>query len=137
MAEFCGQSAASCGMAMDHGAGRVYMEPMDTVTRLITLLNGRLVGKDAAGYRYYTERKVRAEGRTKRWVVYKGEADASAVPPEWHMWLHYTVDAPLSSEGRKAWQKPHEPNHTGSAARYHPVAVRSGGADYEAWTPGS
>ena len=113
------------------------MSSMDTVTALTTLLFGRLVGTDAAGNRYYTERRARAEGRTKRWVVYKGEADASKVPPEWHMWLHYTVDAPLSIEGRKAWQKPHQPNQTGSAARYRPVATRSGGADYEAWTPGT
>jgi len=109
------------------------------VTRLFTLLNGRLVGKDATGNRYFTEKRTRAEGRTKRWVVYAGEADASAVPPEWHMWLHYTVDAPLSEAGRKSWQKPHQPNPTGTAARYRPIPVTASpasSADYEAWTPG-
>ena len=122
---------------MDRCAREVYTMRMDTITRLITLFNGRLVGKDAAGNRYYTERKTRAVGRTKRWVVYKGEPDGSKVPAEWHMWLHYTVDAPLAETGRKPWQKPHVANLTGSAARYRPVATRSGGADYEAWTPGA
>jgi len=122
---------------MDRRARWVYMVCMDIVTRLFTLLHGRPVGQDAAGNRYFTERKTRAGNRQRRWVVYKGEPDASAVPPEWHMWLHHTVDAPLSEAGRKPWQKPHLANQTGSAARYRPVATRSGGADYEAWTPGS
>jgi NADH:ubiquinone oxidoreductase subunit len=122
---------------MDRSAAWVYMESMDTVTRIFTLLHGRLVGTDATGNRYYTERKARVGARTKRWVVYKGEPDGSKVPPEWHAWLHYTVDAPLAETGRKPWQKPHEANKTGSAERYQPVATRSGGADYEAWTPGT
>jgi len=122
---------------MDQRARWVYTVCMDIVTRLYTLLHGRPVGQDAAGNRYFTERKTPAGNRQRRWVVYKGEPDASAVPAEWHMWLHHTVDAPLSEAGRKSWQKPHLANQTGSAARYRPVAVRSGGADYEAWTPGS
>ena len=112
---------------------------MDIVTRLFTLMNGRQVGVDATGNRYFTEKRERAEGRTKRWVVYNGEADASAVPPEWHAWLHYTVDAPLSEAGRKPWQKPHQRNLTGTSQRYRPTPISqkaAASADYEAWTPG-
>jgi NADH:ubiquinone oxidoreductase subunit len=117
---------------------------MDIGTKLFTWLNGRPVGQDAAGNRYFTEKRTRPVGRTKRWVVYAGEADASAVPPEWHCWLHYTTDAPLPETGRKPWQKPHLPNPTGTAASYRPAGhdyqggtrVAASG-DYEAWTPGS
>ena len=48
--------------------------------------------------------------------MYAGPVEASAVPPEWHAWLHYTTDAPLPDTGRKVWQKPHLPNATGTAA---------------------
>src|SRR3546814_11185624 len=57
-----------------------------------TLLNswrhGRQVGEDALGNRYFMSR----DGK-RRWVLYKGSNDASRVPPEWHGWLHRTLDA--------------------------------------------
>jgi NADH:ubiquinone oxidoreductase subunit len=125
-----------------HSVG--YTALMDIGTKLFTWMNGLPVGKDAAGNQYYTEKKTRAEGRTKRWVIYAGEPDASAVPPEWHSWLHYTTDAPLPDTGRKPWQKPHQPNATGTETSYRPAGhdyqggarVKASG-DYEAWTPGS
>eukprot|EP01037_Dinobryon_pediforme_P012401 gene12401-12487_t len=117
---------------------------MDIATRLFTWLNGRAVGTDSAGNRYFTEKRMRSTGRTRRWVVYNGPAEASTVPAEWHCWLHYTTDAPLPDTGRKPWQKPHMPNRTGTPASYRPKGHDySGGArvaasgDYEAWTPGS
>lgn len=121
-----------------------YIWAMDISTRINTWLHGHAVGTDEAGNRYFTEKRVRAQGRTRRWVVYNGPAEASAVPAEWHAWLHYTVDAPISTEGRKFWQKPHRANATGTAESYRPAGHDySGGkrvaasTDYEAWTPGS
>jgi NADH:ubiquinone oxidoreductase subunit len=129
---------------MDQGARLAYTWAMDIATKLFTWLHGRPVGTDAMGNRYFTERAARPPRRTRRWVVYAGEADASTVPPEWHMWLHYTVDAPLAETGRRPWQKPHLPNATGTEASYRPPGHDyRGGAraaatgDYEAWTPGS
>jgi len=129
---------------MDRQHDLAYMWRMDIGTTLNTWLKGRLVGTDAAGNRYFTERSARSTGRTPRWVMYKGAADASKVPAEWHMWLHYTVDAPLAETGRKPWQKPHVPNMTGTAASYRPQGHDYQGGtraaatgDYEAWTPGS
>ena len=80
--------------------------------------------------------------RNRRWVAYAGVVEASVVPPEWHAWLHYTTDAPLPDTGRKAWQKPHLANATGTPASYRPPGhdyegghrARATG-DYEAWTP--
>jgi NADH:ubiquinone oxidoreductase subunit len=121
------------------------MTGMNIGTRLFTYLHGRLVGRDAQGNRYYEERKLRPGSlRRRRWVAYAGVPEASDVPPEWHAWLHYTTDAPLPESGRRPWQKPHEPNLTGTPASYFPPGheYRGGrrpvtGGDYEAWTPGS
>ncbi len=113
-------------------------------TLLFTWLKGEPVGTDSFGNRYYRERKPSAGRREKRWVLYHGDAEASKVPPEWHAWLHYTVDAlPNSGDGpRMAWQKEHLPNLTGTARAYRPPGHALEGArrdkatgDYEPWTP--
>jgi NADH:ubiquinone oxidoreductase subunit len=118
------------------------MTRMNIGTRIFTWLNGRLVGRDADGNRYFEERRPRPGARTRRWVLYAGAPEASSVPPEWHAWLHYTTDAPISDRGRRPWQKPHEPNFTGTPLGYRPPGHDySGGVrapatgDYEAWTP--
>ena len=117
---------------------------MNIGTRLFTLLKGRRVGSDGAGNIYYEEKRPRSPTRTRRWVAYAGQPDASAVPPEWHAWLHHLTEAPLPETGRKPWQKPHIANATGTPEGYRPPGhdyeggqrARATG-DYEAWTPGS
>jgi NADH:ubiquinone oxidoreductase subunit len=114
-------------------------------TRLFTYFRGRPVGHDAVGNRYFEEKThLAGQQRQRRWVLYAGDEDASAVPPEWHSWLHYTTAAPLTETPRKAWQKPHEPNLTGTALGYRPPGHDYQGGhraaatgDYEAWSPGS
>jgi len=116
---------------------------MNLGTWLFTMLHGRRVGDDLAGNIYYEERHPRG-GRphSRRWVAYAGAPEASDVPPEWHSWLHYTTDAPLTGP-RMPWQKPHLPNATGTPLSYRPPGhdyegghrARATG-DYEAWTPG-
>jgi NADH:ubiquinone oxidoreductase subunit len=119
---------------------------MSIGTRLYTYFRGQLVGADATGNRYYQERAKKAGHlRRRRWVMFQdGIEEASVVPPEWHAWLHYTTDAPLSDAGRHAWQKPHLPNLTGTALGYRPPGHDYKGGqrpetsgDYESWTPGS
>jgi NADH:ubiquinone oxidoreductase subunit len=116
---------------------------MNIGTRLFTLLHGQSVGTDAAGNRYYQERKLRPGAlRVKRWVRFNGPEEATLVPAEWHAWLHHTVDAPLAETARRVWQKPHLPNLTGTALSYRPSGHDYQGGhraaatgDYEAWTP--
>jgi NADH:ubiquinone oxidoreductase subunit len=77
-------------------------------------------------------------------VLYKGEAEASKVPPEWHAWLHHIVKEPPPPGGvpRRAWQKEHIPNLTGTSGAYRPPGhdykgghrARATG-DYEPWVP--
>ena len=121
------------------------MARMNIGTLIHTWLYGRRVGTDAEGNVYYQDRRVRTGVRRRRWVLYRhGPVEASRVPPEWHSWLHYTTAAPLPLENRRAWEKPHRANPTGTPQSYRPAGHDySGGkraaatGDYEAWTPGS
>jgi NADH:ubiquinone oxidoreductase subunit len=80
----------------------------------------------------------------RRWVLYNGEPEASKVPPEWHAWLHFTVEqAPTGERPKPKFEKPHQPNLTGSAGAYHPPGSVLGEGrrakatgDYEPWRPG-
>jgi NADH:ubiquinone oxidoreductase subunit len=114
-------------------------------TRLHTWRHGKPVGQDEAGNRYY-EGGTDSEGRTRRWVIYNGYAEASMIPPGWHGWMHHRVDTAPSAENyvAHAWEKPHEPNFTGSSAAYRPKGSIIGAdkrpqvtGDYDAWTPGN
>ncbi len=113
-------------------------------TRLHTYFNGELVGTDADGNRYYQERREPKNRNRSRWVMYKGPAEASRVPPEWHAWLHRTTDKPPVGKQRpvKPWQKEHLPNLTGTPGAYHPPGSEYEGGkraratgDYEPWRP--
>lgn len=107
--------------------------------RWFTFRKGVRVGEDQEGNIYYRESKG-----PRRWVIYNGVADASRVPPEWHGWLHHTVDMlPADrSDQPRAWWKPHRPNMTGSAGAFRPKGsiLMSGRrlkatGDYQAWQP--
>ena len=80
-------------------------------TDWFTSRKGVLVGTDDEGNKYYKEKNG-----PRRWVIYKGEANASRIPPDWHGWLHHTVDQ-LPTEAShvvKPWEKEHVPNLTGT-----------------------
>ena len=113
-------------------------------TRLATLLSGKLVGKDEFGNRYYQSRRGQRDKGGKRWVLYRGMAEASKVSPDWYCWLHYTSDQlPSAHEShRHSWQLPYLPNLTGTAYAWRPKGhiLKMGQrdkatGDYEAWSP--
>ena len=113
-------------------------------TRFHTWRHGTRVGEDEFGNVYY-QGGTDSEGRTRRWVIYKDLSEASLVPPGWHGWLHHRVDVAPSEENYqpREWQKPHQPNLTGTAAAYRPMGSLSRPGDrpkvtgdYDAWTPG-
>ena len=114
-------------------------------TRVTIWRQGRLVGKDEFGNRYYEQRKgVGPLGKPRRWVTYTDLAEASKVPPGWHGWLHYTVDTPPSQQNYQPqpWQRPHLMNQTGTPEAYRPpgsilgrgVRAKATG-DYKPWRP--
>ncbi len=117
---------------------------MHLATILYTWLKGELVGVDEFGNRYYHSKSEKRYDREKRWVLYKGRAEASKVPSEWHAWLHHLSDAPLTENAAQAktWQKEHQPNLTGTPDAYRPKGHEYKGGkhapsrgDYEAWRP--
>ena len=85
-------------------------------TMLKTLFFGKLVGEDSFGNKYYKNKS------DKRWVIYKGEIDASKIPNEWFSWMHYTNNKIENSHEliKYDWQKPHQSNQTGTENSYHP-----------------
>ena len=105
---------------------------------------GVLIGEDEQGNRYYEERRASLEGRKRRYVIYSGLAEASKVPPNWHGWMHHTINDPptVTPLKRQKWEKQHQPNLTGTVGAYRPKGslarggVRAAAAsDYEPWTP--
>lgn len=101
------------------------------------------VGEDSLGNVYF-EGGRDPNGIPRRWVIYKGSNDASRVPPDWFSWLHHQIDdvPDRALPPVRAWQKPAEPNLTGTTHAYRPAgALEAGGhraratGDYEAWTP--
>src|SRR4051794_38814535 len=87
--------------------------PMSFGTWLFTRLHGDLVGTDSSGNRYFVDRRTKGSKRERRWVMYQGVPEASKVMPEWHAWLH-GVGLPPTDVQPRAWQKPYEPNLTGT-----------------------
>ncbi len=119
-------------------------------TRLYTWFRGEEVGRDLFGNRYFREKggghvhkdSIRKE---RRWVLYRGEVEASRVPAEWQVWLHHTGDRipPAGGAAKRPWQKEHVANLTGTAQAYRPPGHTLAGGrrargtgDYEPWTPG-
>jgi NADH:ubiquinone oxidoreductase subunit len=112
-------------------------------TLLFTWLAGRFVGADKYGNRYY-RRRARDRRKERRWVLYRGEDEASKVPADWHGWLHHTLEKPPTEEPLPAhlWEKEHVPNLTGTPLAYRPPGhLLAGGqrakatGDYEPWRP--
>ncbi|TNB47897.1 NADH:ubiquinone oxidoreductase subunit NDUFA12 [Martelella lutilitoris] len=114
-------------------------------TDLFTRRFGKKVGEDQFGNVYY-EGGMSTYGLKRRWVIYNGYADASTIPPGWHGWMHHRTDTPPTKAAYTAreWEKPHNPNLTGTALAYRPkgsLAVQGERnkvtGDYDAWTPGA
>lgn len=112
-------------------------------TWLHTRTRGTRVGEDGQGNVYY-EGGTHPDGRPRRWVMYAGQNDASRVPPEWHGWIHNTVDdiPERALPAPRAWEKPWDANRTGTLEAYKPAGAPGAGerrapatGDYEAWSP--
>jgi NADH:ubiquinone oxidoreductase subunit len=116
-------------------------------TRFSTWLNGEEVGTDQFGNIYYRTKDGKLDpalGFERRWVIFNGYADGSAVPPGWYGWLHHTTDELPSELGYKPreWEMPYIPNQTGTPNAWRPQgSTLSAGArpaaagDYQAWSP--
>lgn len=113
-------------------------------TRLFTWRHGKKVGVDELGNVYY-EGPNTSFGVPRRWVVFNGYAEASAITPGWHGWMHHRTNIAPSQENYvpREWEKGHKLNMTGTPDAYRPQgSLASPGdrarvtGDYDAWTPG-
>jgi NADH:ubiquinone oxidoreductase subunit len=112
-------------------------------TWLTTQTGGVSVGEDALGNVYY-ESKEAKNGRKRRWVLYAGSNDTSRIPPDWHSWIHGTIDdvPDKALPAARRWEKAATANLTGSADAYFPAGAYGAGdkraaasGDYQAWSP--
>jgi NADH:ubiquinone oxidoreductase subunit len=114
-------------------------------TRFFTWRKGEHVGTDGEGNLYYRAKSAMPDSiAERRWVIFKGYSEASAIPPGWHGWMHHRVDkVPSTSDAAdREWQLPHQPNLTGSTAAYRPPGSIVGSTrpkiaepGYQAWRP--
>ena len=129
-------------MGLAHNIKRIFTwwDGQSFGTQLWTSRNGTKVGEDDQGNIFYQNADA-----SRRWVIYNGYAEASAIPPGWHGWMHHRTDTPPSQESYepREWQLPHKQNLTGTARAYRPQGsiyttesrpVVTG--DYDAWSPG-
>ncbi len=103
------------------------------------------VGEDEFGNTYYRSKTIdKAFGYERRMVIYKGDSEASKIPPGWFGWMHHKTDISPIDEKYEAneWQNPHLENQTGSPLAYRPEGslFKSGSrpkvtGDYQAWKP--
>ena len=101
-------------------------------TRIYTFLNGKLVGKDEFGNKYFENKK-----KNKRWVIYSGEIDASKISNDWYSWIHFTKNKIEFKTNIKKynWQKDHQENQTGTQNSHKPVKIKKEKINkrYETW----
>ena len=88
-------------------------------TILYSLLNGKKVGEDNYGNRFYTHKK----NKKKRWVLYKKQIDPTSLEVEWQIWLTETDKDKeiIINKPTFKWQKSKKANLTGTINSYHPV----------------
>ena len=102
-------------------------------TFLYTLIFGKFVGNDEFGNKYYSS------SSGKRWVIYKNTVEASKIPSEWHLWIHFLKKNQPSKDLKKyEWQKKHEENLTGTKDAYKPEGsllsnIKKSKKKYETW----
>ncbi len=106
-------------------------------TQIYTWRKGQKVGEDPEGNKFYQTK----DGK-RRWIVYKGNIEASRISPQWHGWLHHTFDQPPTEDPlpMKVWEKPHIANMTGMPEAYAPLGSLRGKRkdltrDYIPWNP--
>lgn len=113
-------------------------------TRFFTWRKGEYVGSDEFGNKYYRNPNIPPLGE-RRWVIFNGPVDATMIPAGWHGWMHHRTDTPPTKSGYqpRPWEKPHQPNMTGTAAAHRPKgsiltpdhAAAPASGDYTPWAP--
>ena len=88
-------------------------------TILYSLLNGKKVGEDNQGNKFYIHKK----NIKKKWVLYKKQIDPTSLEVKWQIWLTETDKDKeiIINQPSFKWQKNKKANMTGTLDSYHPV----------------
>ena len=88
-------------------------------TILYSILNGKKIGEDNQGNKYYVHKK----NNKKRWVLYKKNIDPTNLEIKWQIWLtEYNKDKEIIiNNPNYKWQKNKKANLTGTLDSYHPA----------------
>ena len=88
-------------------------------TILYSILNGKKVGEDNQGNRFYMHKK----DKKKRWVLYKKQVDPTSLEVEWQIWLTNTGKGEdiIKNKSSFKWQKNKKANLTGTIDSYNPA----------------
>ena len=88
-------------------------------TILYSLFNGKKVGADNQGNKFYIHKK----NKKKKWVLYKKQIDPTSLEVEWQIWLTTNDEGKeiIINKPRLEWQKNKKANLTGSIDSYHPA----------------
>ncbi len=99
-------------------------------TFIKTIFTGKYVGKDNFGNKYYKNNE------DKRWVIYSKDIEATKIPSDWYLWMHYTTNKiPDKIEKKYNWQKDHAENRTGTNLKHQPTKIKKNSIKkkYETW----
>ena len=99
-------------------------------TFLKTLFQGKYIGSDEQGNKYYKSKK------DERWVIYSDNIEATKITSDWYLWMHHTVDRiPDKKSPKYSWQKEHLENQTGTKNSFKPVKIdkQNTKKKYETW----
>jgi len=95
---------------------------MKFLLRIYLFFCGTKIGIDQYGNQYFEVKRTDSFGRKKRFCLYNGTPEASKISPEWHLFMHYQIEAKDVKTNYKQhkWQKPFVPDITLSDAKYLP-----------------
>ena len=95
---------------------------MKFLLRIYLFFRSTKVGGDQYGNQYFEAKRTDSFGRKKRFCLYSGRPEASKISPEWHLFMHYQVEAKDVKTNYKQhkWQKPFVPDITLTEVKYLP-----------------
>ncbi len=116
---------------------------MNLINKIKIKFSCNKIGIDEFGNSYFEQKSSPSISiKKKRFVIYRGQVEASKIPSQWHRWLHYTCDeVPVNINTHKnSWQKIHLPNLTGTTYQHSPINTetkkrKAVSCDYESWKP--
>ena len=88
-------------------------------TILYSLFNGKKIGEDNQGNKFYIHKK----NNKKKWVLYKKQIDPTNLEVKWQIWLTKadTDKETIINKQSFKWQKSKKANLTGTIDSYHPA----------------